>query len=169
MKFLTGILIATLMLFASYDSQSSPPGKVHNSDYGIATDHFGVNTEMIASYVVNDYQYAMLNDDPGLPPTEVVDTVPDTSSQLQVDPTGAWIDPAKLPPKDPMGVFGLGWEFILSLLYGVISVIIYFFPTASKYKWLTWLPDFIHFLVPNKKKGGGSHQATLWDVLSGKG
>lgn len=80
---------------------------------------------------------------------------------------GPWIDPSKLPDKDPNGIFGVGWEWLMAIIWGMISVVIYFYPTASKYKWVTWLFDLVAFFFPNRKKGGGSHNITFWGFLKG--
>ena len=136
------MLIAMVMLCASYPSQADPP-------------------------TVEKAQFAMVQTDPGTTAAQVTAVQDSVSSTPEV--TRQWVDPSQLPAKDPAGAFGVGWEWISAILYGIISLVIYFVPTADKWKWLNWIMDVIGFILPNKKKGGGAHSVTLWDLLTGKG
>jgi len=90
---------------------------------------------------------------------KVVATIGDTVC-VAADTATANVPPyAPLPPERAnIGDFMLiNWEVLLFALLALVKVIVNLTPSTKDNKVFTLLDNFINWLVPNLKKGGGRH------------
>lgn len=87
-----------------------------------------------------------------------------------IDATPAYFDqsPAEddpTPAEDENEFWGEVWKWLLANwgeallgLVAIIEIIVGLTPTERDNAWFKWLRDIIYSIVPNKKKGGGTHE-----------
>lgn len=93
---------------------------------------------------------------------KVVATIGDTGT-VAVDTAKATVPPyAPRPPeKVSVGDFMLSnWEVLLFALLALVKVIVNLTPSDKDNRVFTLLDNFINWLVPNLRKGGGTHANT---------